>query len=307
MWMVLLHTVFNSMQDVAVDALAVDLLEEHERGRANGLMYASKYGGGMIGGAGMSTVIALSGLRSALVLQVIVLGAIMLVPLLVRERAGPPEIRPKLGAVLRSLARAFTLRSTILCGVLMLGVNVATGMLNAIANVLFTQRLGWTDTEYAQLTGGPGLAMGLGGSVLGGFLADKVGHRRLAAIASAMLGISWLMFGLVEPWWTNRSFIYGLALVEPLCQSVMTVSLFALCMDVAWPRVAATQFTVYMALANFSMTQGFKLAGSAEQWWEYSAIFLVAGGMQLAVTLVLPWIDPNQTRRTLAADPARPG
>ena len=46
------------MQDVAVDGLAIDLLDERERGRANGLMYASKYGGGAIGGAGMSAVLA---------------------------------------------------------------------------------------------------------------------------------------------------------------------------------------------------------------------------------------------------------
>src|SRR5687767_12503364 len=52
-WMIFLHTIFNSMQDVAVDALAVDLLEDDERARANGLMYASKYLGGFIGGFGI--------------------------------------------------------------------------------------------------------------------------------------------------------------------------------------------------------------------------------------------------------------
>jgi PAT family beta-lactamase induction signal transducer AmpG len=39
-WMIFLHTIFNSMQDVAVDALAVDLLQDDERGRVNGMMYA---------------------------------------------------------------------------------------------------------------------------------------------------------------------------------------------------------------------------------------------------------------------------
>ncbi|MDB4962224.1 MAG: muropeptide transporter, partial [Myxococcales bacterium] len=273
-----------------------------ERGRANGLMYASKYGGGIIGGAGMSWLIAVSGLRAALVLQVIVLGAIMLVPLLVRERSAPAPKPPALGTVLRSLVQAFSLRSTLLCGALMLGSNLATGMLNAIANVLFTQKLGWTDTEYATLTGGPGLLMGLGGSVLGGFLADRVGHRRLAAIASTVLALLWLTFALGEAWWTDRTFVYALALVEPLCQSVLTVSLFALCMDVSWPRIAATQFTAYMALGNFSTTQGFRLAGHADGWWDYQGIYLAAAGMQIAITLILPLIDPQQTRRTLARD-----
>ena len=69
--------------------------------------------------------------------------------------------------------------------------------------------------------------------------------------------------------------------------------------DAAWPRVAATQFTVYMALANFSTTQGFKLAGYAEQTWQYYGVFLVAAAMQLAVTALLALIDPHQTRRVL--------
>ena len=42
-WMTAIHNVFGSLQDVAVDALAVDLLDEAERGQANGLMWGSKY------------------------------------------------------------------------------------------------------------------------------------------------------------------------------------------------------------------------------------------------------------------------
>lgn len=302
MWMVLIHTVFNSLQDVAVDALAVDLLDEEERGRANGFMYASKYAGGVLGGAGMATLIGMYGLRTALSAQTIVLLAIMLVPLLVRERSGPPPASPRFGALLGSLVKAFTLRSSLVLAALMLVANLATGMLTANASVLFTQRLGWTDTEYAQLTGGPGLVIGLGGAVLGGLLADKVGHRRLAAIGSVMMAAGWLAFALAEPWWDSRAVIYGLFWIVPLALSVMTVSLFALCMDVSWPRIAATQFTAYMALSNLSTTNGFRLAGPASEVWDYQGLYLVAAALQLGATLLLPLIDPHQTRTTLPTD-----
>src|SRR6187401_1894816 len=36
-WMILIHNVFNALQDVSVDALAVDILTDKERGRVNGL------------------------------------------------------------------------------------------------------------------------------------------------------------------------------------------------------------------------------------------------------------------------------
>ena len=48
----LLANVCVAMQEVAVDALAVDLLTEQERGVANGLMYGSSYLGTALGGAG---------------------------------------------------------------------------------------------------------------------------------------------------------------------------------------------------------------------------------------------------------------
>ena len=60
------HNVFVALQDVAVDALAVDLVPEGERGRANGLMYGAKWVGTAIGGAGLATVAAHGGLRGAM-------------------------------------------------------------------------------------------------------------------------------------------------------------------------------------------------------------------------------------------------
>lgn len=303
-WMVLIHTVFNSMQDVAVDALAVDLLDEAERGRANGLMYASKYGGGILGGAGMSALIAVTSLRAALAVQTLVLVAIMMVPLLVREREGEAPPSPALGALLRSLGRAFTLRSTVLGLVLMLGASVAIGMLAATAPVLLIQELHWTDTEFAGLVGGPGLLIGLAGSVLGGFLADKVGHKRLAMIASVVLALGWAGFALGEALWGSRTFVYAFTLIEPLGVSVFTVSLFAICMDISSPKIAATQFTAYMALFNFSTTLGYRLAGHAAGWWDYQGIYLVAAGCQLAITGILPFIDLHESRRRFPPDAA---
>ncbi len=299
-WMILIHNVFNSMQDVAVDALAVDLLTDKERGRVNGLMYGSKYLGGFIGGFGMATVIEWSGLRTALILQTAALLAIMLVPLLVRERpAGAVIERPSVRRVADGLRQAFSLRSAQLGVALAVAMMISTGILQAVSAVLFTTDLGWDGAEYAQIVGGPGLWVGLGGSALGGFLADRVGHRRLAAIASIGLASLWILFAAAEPLWTERWFVYLLFLGEPLFQSIMIVSLFALFMDISSPRVAGSQFTGYMALFNLSTTLGLRLAGSLDAELDYSGIYLTAGLIQIAATLVIPFIDPHETRRVL--------
>ena len=71
--LVFVHNVFNSLQDVSVDALAVDLLRESERGRANGFMYGSKYIGTFLGGAFLSRMVVDDGLEVAFMIQVVII------------------------------------------------------------------------------------------------------------------------------------------------------------------------------------------------------------------------------------------
>ena len=159
-WMILIHTVFNSLQDVAVDALAVDLLTDEERGRANGFMYGSKYFGGIAGGVGMAWLIAESSLRTALLVQVAVLVAIMFVPLFVKERDGAPAKSLPVAELARNLTQAFSLRSTMIAAVLMLGMHFSVGMVTATGPALFITELGWKPLAYTTITGGWGLVVG---------------------------------------------------------------------------------------------------------------------------------------------------
>ncbi|HSW27447.1 MAG TPA: MFS transporter, partial [Burkholderiaceae bacterium] len=59
----LVHNSFGAMQDVAIDALAVNSLGEHERGLANGLMFAGAAMGQAIGGAGVLFLSAYTGFQ----------------------------------------------------------------------------------------------------------------------------------------------------------------------------------------------------------------------------------------------------
>jgi len=315
-WMVFAHNVFNSLQDVAVDALAVDLLPEQERGKANGLMYGSKYLGGAIGGAGMATVMASHGLRAALCLQVSVLGLIFLLPLLLRERPGERLLPWSSGqasavsnaqraqsvrAVFGGLLRAMSFRSSLLTGLLALTISTSAGLLGVIGVIFIVQELGWSDTDYAQVSGGWGLAFGLAGSVLGGFVADRFGHRRTIAAGCIGLALLWLTFALARPLWDERSFVVGLLLIDSLFVSLTTVGFFALAMGVSWPKVAATQFTAYMALANLSAVWGGWVAGKLDGLVSVPTIYMMCAGMQLGVAALLIGIDANEVRQKLGS------
>ncbi len=316
--LILLHNIFNALQDVSVDALAVDLLTDAERGKANGLMYGSKYLGTSLGAAGLGVLIGPLGMAATMVVQAALLAAIMLLPLLIRERPGerllpwsPGAASPQTESLeersflslVMDLVRAFSRRSSLLAAVVAVLALLPSGLLSPIANILFIQDLGWTKEEYVGITGTLGVWAGLGGSIAGGFLADVVGPRRLAAISAVVLGAMIAAFGVFDGMWGERWFLVGYLVIESGLMAVLNVSLFALFMAVSSPRVAATQFTAYMALLNLSTTIGLRLAGPFDERFEVATIYLIAGGLQAALVLVLPFVAPRRTPTDLAADP----
>ena len=296
-WMVFVHNCFVSLQDVASDALAVDVLLADERGRVNGMMWASNYAGSAIGGAGMGTVIAYSGLRAAFCLQTGLLMMIFCLPLFFRERAGeklfpwskgeaqraPGEDENKdIVGLVKELLRAFASRAPLLGLVFALAAAVMVGMRVAIVSVFFQKEVGWTEAYFSQIEGGVGAVAGVVGALLGGFLADRVGVKAMITISA--LGISALCaaMGASEELWGNELFPMTFLLGTTFLLSMMTVASFSLFMRLCKAAVAGTQYTLYMAMMNLGRIPGTALvAGLADSG--YRTTFLA-----MAVAIVVP-------------------
>src|SRR5262245_34378566 len=110
----LVHNSFGAMQDVAIDALAVNTLHEDERGLANGLMFAGASIGQLVGGSGVLFMAPYTGFQPTFFF---VAACILLVTVLVvlPMREAPGEPRPVgAGSRLRTAAaemRDFALSS----------------------------------------------------------------------------------------------------------------------------------------------------------------------------------------------------
>ena len=81
-----IHNIFASMQDVATDALAVEVLEPDEVARVNGLMFAAKRVGIIFGGAVLGVLITKIGISGVIAAQLVMLAIIVLVPLTMVEK-----------------------------------------------------------------------------------------------------------------------------------------------------------------------------------------------------------------------------
>jgi PAT family beta-lactamase induction signal transducer AmpG len=326
--LILLANVFVSMQDVAVDALAVDLLKEEERGIANGLMYGSSYLGTAIGGAGLGYIVVAYGIQAGLAGQALLLSMIMLLPLIFRERPPSAELlqnrrrlsdapgapmggdgkpagsvlsaaEPSSGSIVWDLLRAFSLRATLIGVFVALSVRIASGILTAVLLHYLMTRGGWAQEEYTSMVGGYAVGVGLIAAAAGGFLADKVGPKVLIVITSLLLGATWMSFGLFHTMIESKPLVIAMFLGQEFLLAAMSVSLFSLFMGISWPRVAATQFTTYMAMMNLSATIGAYMAGMLSEKYDVFQILLIAGGMQAILVVPVLLIDARQTRRVL--------
>jgi PAT family beta-lactamase induction signal transducer AmpG len=318
-WMAFIHNVFCALQDVAVDALAVDILKESERGKANGFMYASKYFGTFIGAACLGYVAKYTGLRITLVIQVVLLLLIMLIPLLLIERKGEKlfpwskgkamssveTISTSISDLVFSLFKAFSLKSAILTVLLGLLLYIGVGVLAVIGPIL-TIQVGWEPEEFTGFIGGFGVLISLVASVSGGYMADLFSAKKVIGAGTIALAIVWVVFGLTEQYWPNKPFLITIMMIESFLAGLITVAFFSLAMGVSWPKVAATQFTAYMACLNLATTLAAKIEPLLIKVMDFSQIYLVMAVLQLLAVGVLLLIDPKQTRRVLGGGEPEP-
>ena len=298
-WMVFLHNCFVSLQDVASDALAVDVLLEDERGSVNGMMWASSYVGTAIGGAGMGTIIANYGLRPAFCLQAGVLFLILCVPLYFRERAGEKlfpwskgeaqrapdeEDNEDIAKLTRGLIRAFAAKAPSLGAVFAYSLSIMVGMRVALMPVFYTQEIGWTDEHYAQVEGGAGSVAGVLGALIGGFLVDRLGVKAIVTVAVLGIAAFCVAMGVSEEIRASENFPLIFMLGTTFLISMKAVASFSLFMRLCTPAVAGTQYTLYMAISNLARVSGAGMVASLEAEG-YRVIFLVMAG-----AIVLPLV-----------------
>jgi MFS family permease len=328
--LVIVHNVFGATQDVAIDALAVNVLTEQERGLANGLMFGGAYLGQAIGGSGVLFLTPLIGFPNTFF---VVAGAILLVTVFVvlpmREAAGPTRAARVGGAVSAISGEIYTFvrdaffalvgtRGAFL-GLLFAALPAGAYALGLALQSNLAVELGLDDAQVGALNLWSSIISAFG-CVAGGWLSDRFGRRRMLALYIAAMSVptlllAWQMQGAawihpIDPTAPGHR-LPTPELVMQFWTATLTYSFFnglmygtrtALFMDVTVPRVAATQFTAYMAMLNFVISYSARWQGLALARWGYPATLALDGVLGLLSLVLLPWIA---TRKDAVA--VRPG
>jgi len=298
-----LHNTVAALQDVAVDGLAVDVLPEDERGRANSIMWAGKLAGVAIGGAGGLLLAKKLGWSALFIAMAAVLWLIMLLPLLLAE-SSKLEAKEAKRIELAELKRSFSFAAPLFGIVIALVTPAGYALVGAFTTRMMRADLKLDENTFAALASLDPIA-GVAGAMLGGFVSDTLGSRRTMALFMAAIGLTIAAFALEHALWPSFWFLAAYTVVLQVVIASYSVASLSFFMTLANPAIGATHFSVYMSVTNLCYSYTAPTGGRLADRFGYVAAYFIAAAVQITAIPLLLLCNPKQAEeRFRSAKPA---
>lgn len=301
--LLLIHNTFAATQDVAIDAMACQILKPDERGLANGIMFSSTHAGYFIGGSGVLWLKGQVGSFEGATIAIMVIMAMILtsVILFVSEKSAAQQmadgeipapkpgdhglkiIADQLGDYFKTIWKSVILSRNGLLTLLLAITPIGALALSMLLSGLVAPKIGMTDNELALLNLVSSLVW-IAFCLLGGWLSDRYGRRLIFALSASLtiLPSIWIALQFKAAGWSHPPEVLAdgtwpreEALMVSWWIAILAFSVFsggsygvksAFYMDIVNPKIAATQFTALMAMTN--MTNGWAKLWMSQAWDE---------------------------------------
>ena len=310
------HSVFASIQDASVDAIAISVVPLAERGRVNAFMRAGFLLGWAAGGAMLAWVLHHGGFRLAASAQTVALLLLTALTFVIRldradrllprfggRRAATPgaalsattaadttdaaDDNPTLGWLFAELGRAMLERVSLRAFLVIFFAYLAGYLFSNAYTFQLIHALHWPDTDVSMMQGGWGSVVSLTVLLGGGVLVDKIGATRLQYAVMIVLAAFLLLFSSSAPLWSHRPVAFGGLVAISLADPLLSVAAMPLLMALCRPRIEGSQFTAYMALVNLCGVAASYLNGWLLAITTTPIIGLCSGMLVLGLVLVL--------------------
>jgi MFS family permease len=254
--------------DVAADAWAIEITNEKERGKVNGVMFAGISIGMGVGSILFTQIASNYSYNLVFVFAGLLVLLIIIVPLVIKE----VKIVKKIKQMRFALVNEFKNKTVQIFCLFVPFVGIGGGILLIVIPLYLKNVLILSDAQIGLITVIFPIANILG-SLIGGVSSDRFGRKQtlyvifLVSILFAALLIysdTWQIFAIIYGF---IGFLYGCILA----------SIGALSMDLTNPRLAGTQFSFYMSLLNIGEVGiGYGMAGFLLDNLGYERVFLYA-------------------------------
>nr|WP_279634723.1 MFS transporter [Pedobacter jejuensis] len=296
-----IHSNFASVQDASVDAIAISIVPEEERGRVNAFMRGGYLLGIAAGSAGLSTILNHYGFFYAAATQSALLLIFTLLTFIIKLDSSDnylpvfkPKIvnndalsleNPKLKWLFTELYSAVTEKTSIKTFLQIALVYTCLSIFIRGFSYHLIHNLHWENNAVSVLQGGWGTIATLTVTLTGGYIADKIGAAKLQRKVMIVIALFLITFSLLGSFWYVKSIsITGLLLFN-FADPMFSVAAMPVLMLLCRKRIEGSQFTAYMAMVNFCDVLGSYFSGWAMTFASASQIGIACGLTILSVIL----------------------
>ncbi|MDH3617035.1 MAG: MFS transporter [Gammaproteobacteria bacterium] len=295
----LLINVFAATQDVAVDGMAIDVTPVNEQGRLNGFMVFGKAIGWGLTSAVTGTMLVKFGLGVTAIAAAAVQAVVLLGFMLTLERRGERRLpwssgdavterraADSFGKLVKGLNTVLWSRVSLILMAIMLLDGFIGGYGHALMPIAAIKLFGFTTPEWSQLVA----AMGLAGAAVAlalGPMIDRFGAKRMLIMTISLVAVHAFLLAQTQYLWENTTYVKVMLSAWVLLGPVTMVCMIALAMTICSSATSATQFAIYMSLANLGSSAGSKTYGVIAEQTSYVEAYLLLGAITVAMIAII--------------------
>jgi PAT family beta-lactamase induction signal transducer AmpG len=290
---------FAATQDVAVDGMSIDLTPVREQGRLNAFMSFGKAVGWGATSAVSGLLLMNFGMQVTAIVAAAFSAAILLVFTAVLEREGERRLpwsageaatkrqQPgSFGAVFGGVNKVLWTRTSLVVMLIMLIDGLISGFGHALMPIAAVNLFGYTTQQWSSLVA----MMGLIGAVVAlslGPAIDRLGAKRILFMTITLVGLHAILIAQTQSLWQDALYVRVMLSAWVLLSPVVMVSIIALAMGICSSSNSATQFAIYMSVANLGHSAGSKIYGMISEQSGYVNSYLTMAVLVGVMIVVL--------------------
>jgi len=294
-----LINIFAATQDVAVDGMSIDLTPTREHGRLNAFMSFGKAIGWASTSAVSGVMLVTYGMKATAIAAAVVAAVALVLFAFILERDGERRLPWSSGkaasvhqpgnsfqAVFGGLNKVLWVRASVIVMLIMFFDGLIAGYGWALMPIAAINLFGYTAPEWSQLVA----VMGLAGAFLSlalGPMIDRFGSKRLLAVTMLLVGVHALLLAQTQHLWQDTIYVKTMLSVWVMMMPVVMVCVIALGMTICSSGISATQFAVYMSVANLGHSAGSKIYGYYSEGANYADTYMIISLFVVIAIVVL--------------------
>lgn len=275
-------------QDIATDALAIELLKPSERGFGNSIQGAGAYLGGILGGGVILILLDSWGWTKSLLVMASSIFLLIFPVVFHQENVTIPKTRSKLS--LAALAGFFQqpgmVRWILILVVYMMGVTIA----NTMSRPLLVD-LGMSMKDIGVMNGIVSFGGGFVGSILGGFLIKPLGRKRGLIVFGVLIAVAIAFWTLPTLGFTSLPVLYLVAIGLHFSYSMACIPMFAIAMDHSRQGNAGFDYTLQVTIIFIGSLLAGSFSGFIAKACGYLGAFAIAASLSLVGVVLVTTLD----------------